>query len=125
MQSCSQLFSLVAPTSLRGGPPRERDTAEALSAKRGRVASPTAGMLFGLRSGVILEDLQIGDRVGKRVAESRFHAAGRKGVQLFAMRLGKLQFGFPDPGLRNSEIISDRHRQFVHRRLVLVSGRKS
>src|SRR5271154_3329775 len=46
-----------------GGPPRVRDTAEALSAKRGadRFAA-TAGVLFGLLAGVILEDLQIGNR---------------------------------------------------------------
>ena len=42
----------------RGGPPRARDTAEALSAKRGADRfTATAGVLFGLLAGVILQDL--------------------------------------------------------------------
>src|ERR1700722_9881614 len=114
-------YRLLATEGLRG-----RESTETLSAKRGaeRFAA-TAGMWLGLFAGVILQDLQIGDRVGKRVAETGFHAGGRQGVELFAVRLGKVQFGLPDPGLRNREIIGDRHRQFVDRRLVLISGGKS
>ena len=42
----------------------------------------TAGVLFGLLAGVILQDLQIRDGVGERIAKARLDAAWSKGVQV-------------------------------------------
>ena len=42
----------------------------------------TAGVSFGLLAGVILQDLQIREGVGERIAKARLDAAWSKGVQV-------------------------------------------
>jgi hypothetical protein len=46
-------------------------------------------------------------------------------VEFFAIRFRKIKLALPDPCAGNGETVRDRHRQFVDRRLVLVSGRQS
>lgn len=43
---------------------------------------------------MVLEDLQVGDRVGQGTAEPRLDGGWRKKVQLFAMGLREAQFPF-------------------------------
>jgi len=100
---------------IRGGPP---------GGARDCTLAATAGVLFGLFVDMVLQDPQIRDGVGERIAEAGLDAAWREGVQLLALRVRNIQFALPDPCVGDGEIVGDRHRQLIDRRLVLISGGK-
>src|SRR6202012_4872463 len=72
-----------------------------------------------------LEDLQITDRVGKRATKPGLNFFRRERVELFAIGFRKVELALAHPCVDKDKIVSDRHRQLVYRRLVLISGRES
>ena len=69
--------------------------------------------------------LQIANRIRECVAEPGPDPFRRERVKFFTVRFRKIEFALPDPGTDDGKIVGDRHRQFVDRRLVLVSSRQS
>src|SRR6185295_16997884 len=59
------------------------------------------------------------------VTKPRLDSFRRERVEFFAFRFRKIELALPGPCTGNGEIVGERHRQLVDRRLVLVSGRQS
>ncbi len=115
---------------------RENISPPRVSAGRGCRRDPLGGArdwtlrrygrsIFSHSQAMVLEYLQSSNRVRERVTEPRLDPARRERVEFFAIRFRKIELALPDPCAGNGEIVGDRHRQLVDRRLVLVAGRQS
>lgn len=75
-------------------------------------------------NGVVLEDPKIGDGVRHSESVAPPDTQRRDEVHVLTRHFGNAQLRPPDPNVHDGEIVGERHRELVHRRLVLTAGRK-
>ena len=75
-------------------------------------------------NGIILQDAEIRDGVRHPEAIAPADPQRRDQVHLLALHFGHAQLSRASPHIHDCKIIRERHRQLVHRRLVLTRRRK-